>query len=74
MTENDFLIFAKKHGKGRIKFLTTFNGQPVYRGERLENQTRMIGDELLMTVKDDKVVPLTHEESVKILSTLPDDD
>lgn len=74
MTENDFLTFAKKHGKGRIRFLTTFNGQPVYRGERLEIQTRMIGDELLMSVKDDKIVALNHEECVKVLTTLPDED
>jgi hypothetical protein len=71
---NDYIDYAKTHGRESAKFLTTFNGAVVYIGTRSDNKMRMTGYPLLMTEKQNKVIALSHEEINRVLASMPDDE
>ena len=71
---NDYIDFAKTHGRESAKFLTTFKGRNIYVGTFLDNKPRIIGYPLLMTEKQNKVIALSHEEIMRVLASMPDDE
>ena len=71
---NDYIAYAKSHGRESAKFLTTFEGKDVYAGTFLDNRPRIIGYPLLMTEIQDQVVALSLQDIKKVLRSLPDED
>ena len=45
---NDFIAYAKSHGRDSAKFLTTFEGKDIYAGIYLRKMPHFIGYPLLM--------------------------
>ena len=70
----DYIAFSKTHGRESAKFLTQYEGRKIYVGTFLDNKPRIIGYPLLMTEAKNKVIPLSREEIVKVLASLPDDE
>ena len=71
---NDYINFSKTHGRESAKFLTVFEGKRIYVGTFLDNKPRFIGYPLLMTEAKNQVVPLSREEILRVLASLPDEE
>ena len=72
MKLKDYKEFSKTHGRNSAKFLTTYNGKPIYIGTRSDYKKKYIGYPLLMTENQNEIVALSHEEIRKVLASLPD--